>query len=164
MWRIRGNGRRGGELMHELLIICMMGLPRSGKSTLARALSEKCGIPIVNRDSIRLALHGQRFVPLAEPMVKAISGIMVNSLFIAGHHTVVVDETNIRRSTRDFWAGLNKDAKIEFWHVDTSKDVCLERARSMNDAAIQPVIERMAEDFEPLQDDEKRFDEKKYEI
>jgi len=150
--------------MHELLIICMMGLPRSGKSTKARLLSEKCGIPIVNRDSIRLALHGQRFVTLAEPMVKAISGIMVNALFIAGHHTVIVDETNVRRSTRDFWASLNKDAKIEFWHIDTPAEVCLERARSMSDATIQPVIERMAEDFEPLQDDEKRFDPKRYDF
>ena len=144
--------------MGELLIICMMGLPRSGKSTKARVLSEEAGIPIVNRDSIRLALHGQRYVQIAEPMVKAISGIMVNALFIAGHKTVIVDETNMRRSTRDFWASLNPDARIEFWYVDTPKEECLRRAQFMNDEIIQPVIERMAADFEPLGEDEKKYE------
>lgn len=150
--------------MPPLLLICMMGLPRSGKSTLAQMLSEKCGIPMVNRDAVRLALHGQRFAQLAEPMVAAISGIMVNALFVAGHSTVIVDETNVRRASRDFWAKLHKGGAIEFWHVDTPKEVCLERARSLNDAHIQPVIERMALEFEPLQDDEKRFDVSKYKL
>lgn len=141
----------------KLLTICMMGLPRSGKTTLARKLSAKLNAPIVNRDSIRLALHGQRFVPVAEPMVKAISGIMVNSLFKAGHTTVIVDETNIRRSTRDFWKAIQPN--IKFLHVTTSEEECLARARGMNDEEIQPVIQKMAADFEPLEDDEEVFSE-----
>lgn len=143
--------------MGELLTICMMGLPRSGKTTLARKLSEKLNAPIVNRDSIRLALHGQRFVPVAEPMVKAISGIMVNALFKAGHATVIIDETNVRRSTRDFWKGIQPN--IRFLHVSTSEEECLARARSMNDEEIQPVIHRMAAEFEPLEADEEVFTE-----
>ena len=40
---------------------------RSGKTTWAR----QQGVPIVNRDAIRLALHGQRFEPRAESVVWA---------------------------------------------------------------------------------------------
>jgi predicted kinase len=132
----------------------MMGLPRSGKSTLAAKLREK-GVPTVNGDSVRLALHGQRFVQEAEQMVHAINKIMVRALFIAGHDVVCVDETNIRRSIRDGWK--KGDWATAFWDVGTPKEVCLERARAANDDVIQPVIERMASQFEPLGDDEQRF-------
>jgi len=88
-------------------------------------------------------------------MVHAIAKIMVRALFIAGHDTVCVDETNIRRFIRDGWR--KGDWETLFWHVDTSKEVCLDRARKNNDEVIQPVIERMAEDFEPLGADETLF-------
>lgn len=143
--------------MADKLLICMMGLPRSGKSTKAHELSKKLNAPVVNRDSIRLALHGQRFVQCAEPMVKAMSGIMVDALFRAGHDMIIVDETNITRSTRDFWRGIQPN--IKFLHVRTSKDECIRRARSTNDSIIQPVIERMALIFEPLEDDEIKYEE-----
>lgn len=128
-------------------LICMMGLPRSGKSTVARVLSKQLSAPVVNRDSIRLALHGQRYQQLAEPMVKAIAGVMVRSLF-AYHDSVIVDETNIRLSTREFWRGIDPEAT--FLNVATPKELCLERARATNDEEIQPVIEKMAAEMEPL--------------
>ncbi|KKK82651.1 hypothetical protein LCGC14_2801230, partial [marine sediment metagenome] len=46
-------------------LILTVGLPRSGKSTWAR----KQGHPIVNPDSIRLALYGEPFIEEAEPMI-----------------------------------------------------------------------------------------------
>lgn len=135
-------------------LICMMGLPRSGKSTMAAHLREK-GVPIVNQDSIRLALHGRRFIALAEPMVHAIAEIMARSLIIAGHATVCVDETNVRRSVRDKWK--SPDWETLFWEIATSKQTCLDRARAVDDFEIQPVIERMSAEYEPLGPDEKRF-------
>jgi predicted kinase len=133
----------------------MMGLSRSGKSTIAKQLSQKKGWPIVNRDSIRLALHGQRYYAPAEPMVKATAHIMVQSLFNAGHNHVIVDETSIRVETRKYW-GSNALTPwaTKVLYVDTSAEVCLERARAMNDEQIIPVIEKMAADIEPLTDDE----------
>ncbi len=128
-------------------LVCMLGLPRSGKSTVAGTLSVELGAPVVNRDSIRLALHGQRYVASAELMVKAIAKVMVTSLF-AYHDTVIVDETNIKHSTRAFWR--DGDWKTAFLELDTSKELCLARAKSMNDEQIQPVIERMAAEMEPL--------------
>jgi len=138
-------------------LICMMGLPRSGKSTVARELSATLGVPIVNRDSIRLALHGQRYESLAEPMVRAIALIMVRALFHAGHDTVIADETNLKETTRSFWQESLEWATF-FLHVDTPKDVCLARAADMNDEQIQPVIESMHAYTEPLDRHEKRFD------
>lgn len=134
----------------------MMGLPRSGKSTVARKLSEALRAPIVNRDSIRLALHGQRYQELAEPMVRAVAVVMVRALFGAGHAAVVVDETSLRRGSRDLWR--DPGWSTEVLEVPTPVEVCLGRARRDNDAEIQPVIERMYDSWEPLEDGELRFD------
>lgn len=126
-------------------ILCLtIGLPRSGKTTWAR----KEGVPIVNPDSIRYALHGQRFQPLAEPMVWAIAMIMVRSLFLAGHEKVIVDATHMTRKRRDFWK--SPDWQISFRTFETSKEECIRRAIELNDQEIIPVIERMEAEFEPL--------------
>lgn len=135
-------------------LICMVGLPRAGKSTHVKQLREM-GVPIVNGDSIRLAMHGERYIKLAETMIHAVSEIMVRALFIAGHDKVCVDETCVRRAHRDKWR--HGDWDTVFWHIDTSKEVCLERAAKTEDSHIVPVIERMANQFDPLGDDEPRF-------
>lgn len=122
----------------------MVGLPRSGKSTYAR----KMGCPIVNPDSIRLALHGQRFASEAEPMVWAMAKYMVKALFLAGHRSVVVDATNTTKKRRDAW--LSDGWTIRMIHIDTPKATCIERAVAENDTDIVPVIERMADEFEDI--------------
>lgn len=148
------------------LLVLMMGLPRSGKSTKAQQLSLERGWPIVNRDSIRIALHGQRYVPEAEPMVKAISLVMVRALFNAGHDAIIVDETSIRFETRKFWgSGVpSTEWATKVFNIDTPPEVCLERAASMDDEVIMDVIERMAIDLEPLQETELEFREGDHEI
>jgi len=133
--------------MSEKLLICMMGLPRSGKSTVARVLSKLLPAPVVNRDSIRLALHGQRYQSEAEPMVKAVAKIMVGALF-AYHDTIIVDETNLKCDTRKYWRGGSWATR--FLLVPTSEEVCLARADATNDEEIKPVIESMLAYSEPL--------------
>ena len=132
--------------MNEKLLILTVGLPRSGKTTWAREQN----LPIVNPDSIRYALHGQRFQALSEPFVWAIATVMVRSLFLAGHSKVIVDATHNTKKRRDFW----KDSawRIVFKPFDTPKDICLKRAEG--DTEIIPVIERMATQSEPLTQDE----------
>lgn len=135
--------------MDERLLICMVGLPQSGKTTWAKAR----GFPVVCPDSIRLALHGQRYERLAEPMVWAIAKVMVRALFLAGHNTVILDSTNTTRKHRDEW-------QDDLWHaafcvIDTAPHICMERA----DEALFPVIERMADQWECLGDDETPYDQ-----
>lgn len=144
--RVDQEAKARAEYRH--ILIATVGLPRSGKSTWAKQQA----YPIVNPDSIRLALHGQRFYGPAEPMVWATAKLMVRSLFLAGHRHVILDATNVERSRRDEWK--SKEWGIFFKYIPTPKDVCIERARSENYEELVGVIERMAGQFNPLGSDE----------
>lgn len=137
------------------LLICMTGLPRSGKSTVAYVLACVRNAPIVNRDSIRLALYGERFLKPAELMVRVIAKVMVEALFRVGHTTVIVDETNMKRSTRDYWR--EGDWTTQFLAVRTSFSECIRRANVTKDEAIRPVIMRMNDYAEALAEDEVEY-------
>jgi predicted kinase len=129
-------------------LILLVGLPRSGKTTWAK----EQGFPIVNPDSIRLAIHGQRFVSVAEPFVWAVAKTMVRALFLAGHTTVILDATNTTRKRRDEWK--SDDCETRFMQISTAESICISRANEMGDTEIVPVIERMARQFEALEVDE----------
>lgn len=137
------------------LLICMQGLPRSGKSTIVAKLRKDLSAPVVRRDDIRLALHGQRYQFLAEPMVRAISLVMIRSLFLSGHEIVICDETHYSRASRDF----NKSSEWEtaFYVVDTSPEICKDRADLTNQRDLVLVIDSMFARYEPLGDDEVRY-------
>lgn len=120
-----------------------VGLPRSGKSTWAR-ISD---FPIVNPDSIRLALHGQPFVASAEGVVWATAALMVRSLFLSGHDGVILDATSITKARRAQWA--SKDWVVKFKLFPTAKETCIDRARRTDQEYLIPIIEKMAGDFEP---------------
>lgn len=136
---------------HPALILTV-GLPRSGKTTWARAQP----YPIVNPDSIRLAMHGRRFYAPAEPLVWATARLMVRSLFVAGHRVVVLDATGTIKSRRDEWKSTEWD--LYFKEVPTDAATCRQRAVLENDAEILPIIDRMAATFEPLGPDDRRWE------
>lgn len=137
------------------LLIAMYGLPRSGKSTLARNLAKKLGAPIVARDAIQMALHGVRYLDDAVPMTRTLSLYMIKSLFEAGHEVVVVDETHWSKAARDFI----KDDRWEtrFYEVPTDVTVCLERAYTTAQLDLLPVIHEMRFRHEPLTPSELRY-------
>jgi predicted kinase len=139
--------------MHNKTLLCTVGLPRSGKTTWARAYSKAQGVPIVNPDSVRLAIHGQRFIAEAEPFVWAVVKAMVNALFLAGHDEVIVDATNTTRKRRDDWKSPKWTTR--FLVIPTSAEECVRRAGY--DAEMAAVIQRMAAAWEPLGDDELRL-------
>jgi predicted kinase len=129
---------------NQPVLYVTVGLPNSGKSTWA----QKTNLPVVNPDSIRLALHGQRFVESAEPLVWAIAEVMVSALFRAGHSAVVLDATNNTRKRRERW--IDRPWRTVFVLFDLSAEECCQRARDEGDEAIIPVIERMATEREPI--------------
>lgn len=136
--------------MEELILILTIGLPRSGKTTWARSQD----YPIVNPDSIRLALHGQRFSANAEPMVWVIAEIMVEALFKAGHTRVIVDATNNTAKRRNFWRDKFNDRVTVVSKVfPSSAEGCIERAQIMKDEEIIPIIKRMDEQSDWRGDD-----------
>jgi predicted kinase len=130
-------------------LILTVGLPRSGKSTWAR----EQGLPVVNPDSIRLALHGEAYLERAEPMVWVIAKIMVTALFEAGHAEVILDATSVTQERRDFWK--NNLWSIQYEIFDTSVEECIRRAKISEKLYLIPVIERMAAEMSMPEGDEK---------
>ncbi len=145
------------HLITKPTLICLVGLPRSGKTTIVKELMQKHQAPVVRRDDIRLALHNQRYQAKAEPFVKAISDVMIRSLFLSGHDTVICDETNYSRAARDYHK--SPDWRTVFYVVETSPETCKERALRTNQPDLLPVIDAMYKRYEPLGEDEERYAE-----
>jgi hypothetical protein len=121
-------------------LILTVGLPYSGKTTWALST----GFPIVCRDAIHMALHGERYLAPAEDMVSVLEFSMVQSLFLAGHKFVIVDSINLKEGYRERWN--------EPWFIwkpcvkvfAADERVCKERALANVDLDIIPIIEKNA--------------------
>jgi predicted kinase len=129
-------------------LILTVGLPRSGKSTWAK----QQGHPVVSPDAIRLALHGQAFVPSAEGFVWAIAHGMVAALFLAGHDVVILDACNTSKKLRDEWK--SKEWQRIFQVFDASMLECQHRAMIQDRTDLIAVINRMAAGYEPVSEEE----------
>jgi len=134
------------------MIIGMVGLPRSGKSTFISKIMEQKNFAIVSRDDIRISLHGERYLAPAEPMVKTISEIMFKSLIRSGCD-ILLDEINLDRKSRQYWQKFSKD-QIFWVHVNTDVDECIKRARKTIQLNLIPVIDSMNKGFMTPQKDE----------
>lgn len=118
------------------------GLPRSGKSTFAKAFCEENGVTHVCPDDVRLELYGVPFLPAGEEMVWAIVKYMVKSLLRSGN-SVLLDATNIRSEDRKWLDKLN----CEYFVFKTLSSVCIERAKLSKQDNLIPLIERMSKVF-----------------
>lgn len=137
--------------MKDKTLICTVGLPRSGKTTWA--LTQRA--PIVSPDAIRLAIYGQRFWAPGEKMVWTQSWYMVQSLFLAGHKTVIVDATNTTIERRDSWRSSKWD--MLFKVIETPCETCIMRAKDLGDDEIIPIIEKMEYEYQSLAPGEDRL-------
>lgn len=142
--------------MNKPTLIAFVGLPRSGKSTIASKLAKELGCPIVCKDSIRLALHGKRYEAKAEDHVRAIAKTMIRSLFLRGHEVVIADETHFSKLARQH---LKDDDlyEVQWYPVMTSPEICKERAIATNQPDLIPVIDEMWNRWEPLDPDDKLY-------
>jgi predicted kinase len=135
------------------ILLCLVGLPRSGKSTWAGDMAYRNEFyPIVNKDSIRLALHGRAYDESREDEVRQMARVMVTALFIAGHTLVCLDETNITYIHRARWLSRSWDVRLKVF--DTPMEECIRRAKKKAETDIIPVIEKMAVLYEPLTEEE----------
>ncbi len=131
------------EIVPQLAIMC--GLPRSGKTTVARDL-ERHGYVRVCPDDIRLALHGQPFLPQAEPLVWAVAEFMARAL-LTGGRPVVIDACNVTAERRAPWVRMARDfgVTLDIFLVEASAETCIWREGG---EALTLVIERMAHQYE----------------
>lgn len=118
-------------------LILTVGLPRSGKTTWSKGQ----GKPIVNRDSIRLAIHGEAYIQKSEPIVTMFEQVMVESLFLAGHEEVIIDATHTTASRIEAWEKLGHEIGLVIFR--TPAGLCIERAYEDGRDDLVPVIERM---------------------
>ncbi|MGZ3714574.1 MAG: AAA family ATPase [Ktedonobacterales bacterium] len=145
--------------METTALAIMCGLPRSGKTTTAKrleSLTPGYQWTRVSPDEIRLALHGEKYLPLAEPFVWAIAEVMARTLLL-GDRRVLIDATNITKNNRALWVKLARDfdLPLQIFLVETEKVECMKRAYYTNfDPAI---VERMAEQYERPTHDEGRL-------
>jgi predicted kinase len=139
------------------ILILTMGLPRSGKSSYCRELISQ-GVPVVNPDSVRLALHGQPFIPSAETMIWALAKYAVKSLFEVGHRVVAVDATNTTEHARNNWKSIQWSRNIVYFQ--TSKEECIRRAVASDKEYLCDVIENMHEQLTIPSSDELSDDER----
>ncbi len=123
-------------------LIMLVGIPRSGKTTLRNQLVTQFKYPVVCPDTIRLSLHGQVFDGTREKEVWTIARVMVECLFEDGQSTVILDATNITESDRNKWK--SDKYKRVFYHINTPKEVCISRIEVGKNDYLRDVIERMS--------------------
>jgi len=128
--------------MEGKCLILMVGLPYSGKSTEAKAMSKEHEAPIVCPDTIRIALHGKKFIPETEPYVWAIAKTMVKALFLSGHNTIILDATNTSKERRDAWD--SKEWNTTHCYIETDVDTCKQRAKDAGDDVMVLIIDKMS--------------------
>jgi predicted kinase len=144
------------------LLIVLVGIPRSGKTTWLRArIKEARGeIGVVNIDAIHQALHGQWFSVQARDLVHGLALFMVRYLFKLGHPVVVLEAANWLEGQRRLWIADNgasvsgePEWDTEFYVFNTPPGECLTRRREAEwpgegGVTMNHVIEGMAGQWE----------------
>ena len=123
-------------------LILTVGLPRCGKSTWAK----EQGIVVVNPDSIRLAIHGQRFDKEFENLVWYIAKVMVKSQFEYGEDTIIIDATNTTPFARAQWKSNNWERKYKIFKPNP--EICCSRAVDTLQMDIIPIINKMYQQWD----------------
>ena len=122
-------------------LLYTIGLPRSGKSTIAtKWANEKPMRAIVNSDSIRLALTGKRYEPLAETMVFATKHVMIRALLERGFD-VIVDGTHSTEISIKRILEIDINAEAIPVYVDACE--CVRRAKETGQNDLIPTIDRI---------------------
>lgn len=129
----------------------LIGLPRSGKSTWATQWMRSQSVrrdddgivyprAVVCADNIRLAVTGQRYNQWAEPTVFMVKNYMIESLLSRGID-IVADGTHTTKSS--IAKNFEFDMEARWTLINTSVDICKERAIASGQPDLVPVLDRM---------------------
>lgn len=132
--------------MSTLYIMC--GIPGSGKSTIAKSISEEKGSMIICPDSIRKELTGREEEQSKNPEVFALAYERTEKALLQGE-SVVFDATNIsKRDRKNFLDRLGFDHEVIAIVVSADLSTCLRRNAERQRNVPEDVIRRMHERFE----------------
>lgn len=131
----------------------MVALPRSGKSTYVNEHFKD--IVKVSADQLRLLTYGKRFRFEGESKVWYTRQIMLRALMEQGLD-IVIDETNTIKKSRKEILSLAKQYSYDTVAIviKTDKEICTQRAIQTNQEDLVPVIERMAESYDEVTEEE----------
>jgi predicted kinase len=141
------------------LLIAMCGIPFSGKSTVARELSDRCGMALVSVDAIvgelgvDLGAEADNHRGWARAMAE---GFARARRLLAERQSVVYDNANHTRRNRDRCRRVAAQAGAGFWlvWVDTPADRAWQRLVANRDAPVRGDVpdagfREIAGQFEP---------------
>jgi len=146
-------------------LVALAGLPGTGKSTLAHALSELTGAPILDKDRVREALFGPRHVSHTRSQDDFVVRVLLQAaecLFASGAVPLVLldGRTFTRRAAVDEVRAWARERGVELCFVETICSPETARARLEQDASAArhpardrgpALYERLAPEAEPLE-------------
>lgn len=125
-------------------IILMIGVPGSGKTTLAQKIAEK-GWKYINADSIRLELYGNAAEQGDKEQVFNLFFTRLEELMLEGVD-VIIDNTNLNpKQRKPILERCEKFgyADVQLWLLDIPLEICLERNRSRDRIVPEDIVSNM---------------------
>jgi predicted kinase len=135
-------------------IIIYIGIPASGKSTVAKAyIRDNPNYVRVSRDDFRLMFkNAQMCEPKVEDMITDMVNISIHKALLRNLN-VIIDATNVKEKyIRQFIDEFKYSADIDYRVFDISLDKALERDRNREMKVGDDVIKRMFKDYKNLLD------------
>jgi predicted kinase len=129
-------------------LILLVGIPGSGKTTLARKLTEK-GFEVLSADSIRQEMYGNTAEQGEPEAVFAIFFERLAKLFAQGAD-VVIDNTNLKVKYRQEITDRGRPFGYEdpqIWVLDVPLNVCLNRNRLRQRKVPEDIVANMFNEF-----------------
>ena len=128
----------------------MVGLPGSGKSTVAAAICDiDSSIALVSSDAIRKELYGDEGIQGSPEDVFKVVNQRIHALLSEGK-SVLYDATNLYPKSRKSVLSAIPDGmevQVKFWVINTPLDVCIRRNEGRERVVPEEVIRRMASRF-----------------
>lgn len=131
------------EATNKPKLLCLRGLPASGKTTYARKLANK-GWVRVNKDDLRAMLHNSHFSKSNEAFILSLRDEIIIRGLVSGKN-VVVDDTNLDPRHVDQFKSIASEflADYEEEFFDTPVEECIRR----NSLREKPVPENVIWDM-----------------
>lgn len=131
------------EATNKPKLLCLRGLPASGKTTYARKLANK-GWVRVNKDDLRAMLHNSHFSKNNEAFILSLRDEIIIRGLVSGKN-VVVDDTNLDYKHVDQFKSIASEflADYEEEFFDTPVEECIRR----NSLREKPVPENVIWDM-----------------
>jgi predicted kinase len=129
-------------------LIIMVGIPGSGKSTVAKRVVEK-GFRYFNADQIRAELHGDEIIQGDHKQTYAILFERMEEAMKEGV-SIVVDNTNLNPKQRLLILDRAKTfnyTDVQLWFLDVPLELCLERNKNRARVVPDDVITGMYNEF-----------------